>query len=966
MLSSNEGRVMASDENASVTPQEPLDSVSRSDDENSGVGLAFLRLLVYTRFSLLGGAILILLGFLPWLFPTPTITAVYIQSTPLRMGTLTLVSFLASAMVIMTFRTTLYNAATRFNDPSMERFADSTSLWLRLARACSWPILGIPVPLASLIYTWSETQAADMANPLAFVMAILAGFVLALAFLYLLAYLNRKLVTANVHDPRFFPFDFSRRKIDLMDRSWRNTIEDENAKQHPLSGVSLRIGRKIAEFLARLGLREGYIAETTVWVKGEAEPQQLRFQTVGHGPLILFTTILLALQLLVLAFGPWSFRQLGWVPSDRGPFGTLFFLVGLLMVFIGVLPGISFFLDRYRIPTSWLIIGVFLGLTAVGRMFPGAIVDHAYPVTPAPFYVENQQMADTLDSDLKVVVSDDFLATPLSLEDVVKGWEIRQKKLAKSDEEQNRTFVVVTAAGGGIQASGWTTTVLSGIAESEEVNDLVSGIGLVSSVSGGSVGMLHFLTRYPELIQTLNTNDEEFRKLLLGDAIDQSTRSSLEAVGWGLLFPDTWRNLGIVRDPTYDRGWVQEQVWADRMNLSRLSNPDGEYYVEDWNRSDWRLGHLAHRVKTGELPAVVFNGFSTTTGQRIWMAPFQLREAKDERLPMDYTEFSGAMGMQLKLSTAARISATFPYVSPTSIAHDSNQAPDDTSYPYSTRLLKHCHLADGGYTDNEGLLTALELIQKLDVYYDQHEDCPFDRILLLRIAPFPSPQKFQEATVVEKSMASIEKDPSYLQSVVGPALGLYRGRTVTQLERGDLEVRTLQSIFDLREEFQQTMTDREAKWRERLHVDDSENFPTAKFDVKQNIATQQYELVVDEANSAPDEVDETPARPKLQFAPVLVDFRLERNGDNVHPPLSWKLNWQQKTDLAEAWKNWQQDKQLAAYVPKEETADVVEAKQPPITSNADPSQWSPVQSNLPTIDGGKNVLELKEKFSGKR
>ncbi|QDU44312.1 hypothetical protein Mal52_27910 [Symmachiella dynata] len=943
---------------AASTPPPPS-----GDEETRRVGLAFLRLLFYTRFSLAAGIVLICLGVLPWVLPTPTITAVYIQSTPARMATLTWISFLAAAMVIMTFRTTLYNAAARFNDPSMKRFAENTTGWIWSIRRFSWLLVGLPIPFSSLAFTWSETKAADMANPFAFVAAMLIGFLVALQLLYFVAFMNRKLVTANVHDPRFFPFDFNR-YWRRPEGSARLASKDETAaKANPLSGVSLRMGRWIAEILTKMRLNDGYVAETTVWVKRqeEVEPVKLRLQTVGHGPLILFTLILLIIQLLVLTFGQWAMRNIGWIPSDYGPFGTLFYLVGLLMVFIGIVPGMAFYLDRFRIPTSWFVAVVFFAATMIDWLFPSFFIDHTYPVAPAPIYVENQKAADGFDEDVDVEVSDHFLAVPITLEEVIEGWATRQKKLARPGEVPNRTFVVVTAAGGGIQASGWTTTVLSGLAEHPELHELVGGIGVVSAVSGGSVGALQFLTRYPELMDSFKEDDEQFRRLLLGDAIDQSTRSSLEAVGWGLLFPDTWRNFGIVRDPTYDRGWVQEQVWADRMNLRRFSEKGEPHFVTDWQRADWRLGHLAFRVKAGELPAVVFNAFSTTTGQRIWMAPFQLRGPDVDRLPLAYTEFAGALGMQMKLSTAARISASFPYVSPTCIANSYDHAALETAYHYSQHLLTNCHLADGGYTDNEGLLTALELIRQLDLYYDGHRDtCPFDQVLLLRIAPFPAPEQVKEAELDPLMASAIQKDPPYLQSMAGPALGLYRGRTVTQLERGDLEVDIFGNLFALRESFQEEILGLKSELKAHNGMHEAVDWQAVKMNVRQNPTTQQYELASADGNAEGNMAVELGRG--LRFDHILVDFRVEREGNNVHPPLSWKLNSQQKQDLRKAWENWQRNKQLADLLAPDGETEVAKTPLTPVMFDATPSQWSPVQSNLPALKTAPNILKLKRKL----
>ncbi len=61
-------------------------------------------------------------------------------------------------------------------------------------------------------------------------------------------------------------------------------------------------------------------------------------------------------------------------------------------------------------------------------------------------------------------------------------------------------MLVVTAAGGGIQAAAWTTEVLAQLqAECDKTvpDQFANSISLVSGVSGGSVGLMFYLgTRF--------------------------------------------------------------------------------------------------------------------------------------------------------------------------------------------------------------------------------------------------------------------------------------------------------------------------------------------------------------------------------------------------------------------------------------------------------------------------------------
>ena len=128
--------------------------------------------------------------------------------------------------------------------------------------------------------------------------------------------------------------------------------------------------------------------------------------------------------------------------------------------------------------------------------------------------------------------------------------------------------ILVGAAGGGIQAAAWTAQVLAGIeswliekrGEQKATDaDWRRALRLVSGVSGGAVGLYHYIDKWPENEDHLKP---ERRASALKDAIRGGRASSLEAIGWGLAGPDFWR---IFAPPLFrgrlrfiDRGWALE------------------------------------------------------------------------------------------------------------------------------------------------------------------------------------------------------------------------------------------------------------------------------------------------------------------------------------------------------------------------------------------------------------------------
>jgi patatin-like phospholipase len=231
--------------------------------------------------------------------------------------------------------------------------------------------------------------------------------------------------------------------------------------------------------------------------------------------------------------------------------------------------------------------------------------------------------------------------------------------------------IVVAASGGGIKAAAWTTRVLTGL---EENNPRVFGdsVRLVSAVSGGSVGAMYFVSEYDADGKGLPAD-----AATLENAVGQSEASSLDDIAWGLVYPDFLR----VFLPVFghlDRGKALEDALTREL-------PHRKHHL--WNPlDDWRQG-----VLEGWRPAVVFNATVTESGERFLLGTTDLARATG-RTSLRDPEFPQFATEDISLVTAARLSATFPYVSPAA-------RPDIAG----TQI----HAVDGGYTDNYGMATLL-------------------------------------------------------------------------------------------------------------------------------------------------------------------------------------------------------------------------------------------------------------------
>ncbi len=412
--------------------------------------------------------------------------------------------------------------------------------------------------------------------------------------------------------------------------------------------------------------------------------------------------------LIIYAAGFFAFRPR--IQPRRFQAPPLFFLLILVMMLTLFFSAATFFLDLLRIPV--VLIFLLISFITYGLFN----VDHFYELKPLP----DPPPGPHPDSPANEFLS--ALAERLA----------RQKN-------PKRTLVVVCASGGGIQAAGWMTMVLTGLQEILG-EAFPRAIGLISSVSGGSVGTLHYLDRigpngYPE-------RDE------LPYIFDSATKESLDATSWGLAYPDFWRLIGLPFLPPklLDRGTVIEVDWK-----STMKQPETAF-------SHWRVGILQ-----GKLPVPVFNATLVEDGRRFLLSPMSFGENIDSRYVDFHTLYESH---DIQAATAARLSATFPYVTPI--------CRNDQGEPVY-------HIADGGYFDNFGVFTAVEWLDRWVL--PAKDALGIERLLFLQINAFPE----------EAPLQSGSRRKGWVISLAGPLLTLFRVRNSTQIARNRREVKNLQN-----------------------------------------------------------------------------------------------------------------------------------------------------------------------------
>ncbi len=348
---------------------------------------------------------------------------------------------------------------------------------------------------------------------------------------------------------------------------------------------------------------------------------------------------------------------------------TLSLVLVILTLACWGLAGMAFFLDRYRVPllAPLLILAIFSG------SLPQS--DYFYQGLPRPAQAIN--------------------TSPLTAADIISAHE--------NGPDANTPIILVATTGGGIQSAGWTARVLTGLNAQITLpaSNFSHHLRLISAVSGGSVGAMFFTAAY---------ENGEVPKSSAANIVTNAEESSLDQVTWGLAYPDllfgllpALKGIGVSQSGLHltdsgfifmDRGRMLESSWRKRLPP---------------NQADATLLSWQADSANSLRPAVIFNSTLVETGDRYLLSSTGFIEPNGNKARIEqylgrWDFFKLYPESDLRIRTAARLSATFPYVTPAArmLRNDSSHSGDGRFYRPEP------HAVDGGYYDNYGMASLLD------------------------------------------------------------------------------------------------------------------------------------------------------------------------------------------------------------------------------------------------------------------
>jgi hypothetical protein len=311
------------------------------------------------------------------------------------------------------------------------------------------------------------------------------------------------------------------------------------------------------------------------------------------------------------------------------------------------------------------------------------------------------------------------------------------------NEPEPPVFLVATE-GGGIRAAYWTAAVLTAI--QDQAPQFSDHLFAISGVSGGAVGgmvftalladpvpgdAIHAPSREPTLASTLRSRAQ---RIMSYDFLAPTLASLLHAD-----FVQRFLPGGFVPD----RAKAFETAWerAYRIGSSPVSKPDDDDFLAT------SFLRMYSDRPAALLPSLFLNSTEVETGKRVITSNCALG---DGAIP-DAEDLLLSLGRDVRLSTAAHNSARFTYVSPAGSVLSAGGA------------LRY-HVVDGGYFEDSGAQTALDVIRIIR----NKSVVPHIHLLLIRFVPL------RPAVVPEH----------FVNEVLSPLRALLQTRNA----RGDLAV----------------------------------------------------------------------------------------------------------------------------------------------------------------------------------
>lgn len=275
------------------------------------------------------------------------------------------------------------------------------------------------------------------------------------------------------------------------------------------------------------------------------------------------------------------------------------------------------------------------------------------------------------------------------LDNNISNWldKTGKKQITTKEEKKTRIYVTLIASeGGGIRSAFWTTGLLFKL--DSLFPNIMNYNYAISSVSGGSVGAMYYFAIKDDMTKYGLSN--RWHQILGGDYLGDVTL--------GLTIGNTIQTFLPFPIHSLDRSTILSNDWKKQYNQFYASEHSN---LNTLNKSIYSFHNDSLKYKT---PNIFFNSTHVESGRKTIISNLNLNNHFNQDLIL-----MEKISSPISINTAAMLSARFPLVTPSGLAVNLNN-------------VKIGRFVDGGYYDNSGLVTLMDLANILSNHSTEEQE----------------------------------------------------------------------------------------------------------------------------------------------------------------------------------------------------------------------------------------------------
>jgi Patatin-like phospholipase len=312
-------------------------------------------------------------------------------------------------------------------------------------------------------------------------------------------------------------------------------------------------------------------------------------------------------------------------------------------IMTAVIGSLSYFLQ------SWSLTAAIVLIIFVNFLYQNEVIDPRNKAYGVDYINKEQRPAYNKESLKALCSSDKIAADSANMIRILNNWKAKQK-------EEKPVMVFINVSGGGLRSAAFVMNALQKL-DSITQGNLMQHTFLISGASGGMLAATYYRELYRQKLinQKLDISDSRYTDNIAGDLLNPVFTSMIARDIFAPAQKFKAGNFKYVKD----RGYAFEKKLSD--NTNGLLNKQ----LKDLAADDYKA----------TVPLIIFNSVIKSDGRKMMISTqpvsFMMKPsflAADTTANPDAVDFAALFHhqqpMNLRMLTALRMNATFPYVLP--------------------------------------------------------------------------------------------------------------------------------------------------------------------------------------------------------------------------------------------------------------------------------------------------------------